>query len=82
VDFQNERRVPLLLIAGGKDHVSPPAVVKANFNLYRKSKAITEYKEYPERTHYTLGQEGWEGLADYALSWAAVHANRSMVASQ
>jgi len=22
--------------------------------------AITEYKEFPERTHYTLGQEGWE----------------------
>jgi pimeloyl-ACP methyl ester carboxylesterase len=82
VDFHNNHRAPLLLIAGGKDHISPPAVVKANFHLYRKSKAITEYKEYPERTHYTLGQAGWEEVADYALSWADGHANdRSMFAA-
>lgn len=76
VDFANEQRAPLLLIAGGKDHVSPPAVVHANYKLYSKSKAITEYKEYPERTHYTLGQEGWQEVADYALRWAEEHAGK------
>ena len=75
VDFENNHRAPLLMISGGKDHISPPAVVKANFHLYRKSKAITEYKDYPERTHYTLGQAGWEEVADYALTWAEGHAN-------
>jgi len=70
VDFANDRRAPLLLISGGKDHVSPASVVEANFKLYRKSSAITEYKEFPERTHYTLGQNGWEAVADYALDWA------------
>jgi hypothetical protein len=30
----------------------------------------TAYKEFPGRTHYTLGQEGWEEVADYALTWA------------
>ena len=50
--------------------VSPPSVVKANFNLYRKSSAVTDYKEFPERTHFTLGQTGWEEVADYALTWA------------
>jgi hypothetical protein len=24
----------------------------------------------PERSHYTLGQEGWEEVADFALDWA------------
>jgi hypothetical protein len=49
-------------------------VVEANFKLYRKSNAITEYKEFPERTHYTLGQAGWEQVADYALDWALQNA--------
>lgn len=70
VDFQNNNRAPLLLISGGRDHVSPASVVEANYKLYRKSNAITEYKEFPERTHYTLGQAGWEQVADYALDWA------------
>ena len=70
VDFENNDRAPLLLIAGGEDHVSPVSVVEANFKLYRKSDANTEYREVPERTHYTLGQAGWEQVADYALDWA------------
>ena len=75
VNLQNDTRAPLLLIAGGKDHVSPMSVVEANLKLYQQSKAITEYKAYPERTHYTLGQEGWEEVADYALEWAVRHAS-------
>lgn len=76
VDFQNDERAPLLLIAGGKDHVSPASVVEANFRLYGKSSAITEYREFPERTHYTLGQSGWEEVADYALTWAEANVGR------
>jgi alpha-beta hydrolase superfamily lysophospholipase len=81
VDFHNNTRAPLLLISGGKDHVSPPAVVNANYNLFRKSSAITEYKEYPERSHYTLGQDGWEEVADYALSWAVSHSRKESTAA-
>lgn len=69
VDFRNDRRAPLLLIAGGDDHVSPSSVVEANFKLYEKSKAVTEYRNFPGRTHYTLGQDSWENVADYALTW-------------
>jgi len=82
VDFQNDTRAPLLLVAGGKDHVSPASVVKANYNLYRKSRAVTDYKEFPDRTHYTLGQDGWEEVADFALDWALSHATRASVAGQ
>ncbi len=74
VNFENSERAPLLLISGGKDHVSPASVVEADFKLYHKSSAITEYKEFPERMHYTLGQAGWEEVADYALGWALDHA--------
>src|SRR5665213_2394833 len=70
VNFDNAERAPLLLISGGKDHVSPASVVEANFKLYRKSSALTEYREFPERTHYTLGQSGWEAVADHALAWS------------
>ena len=73
VDFANDTRAPLLLVAGGKDHVSRPAVVKADYKLYSKSSAVTEYKEYPERTHFTLGQDGWQKVADDVLAWAETH---------
>jgi pimeloyl-ACP methyl ester carboxylesterase len=70
IDFHNDDRAPLLLIAGGKDHVAPAAVTRANAKLQAKSKAITAFKEFSARSHYTLGQEGWEEVADYALQWA------------
>ena len=76
VDFENNDRAPLLLISGGKDHVSPPAVVEADFKLYRKSQAVTEYKEFPGLTHYPLGQDGWEEVADSALEWALIHESK------
>ncbi|MEO3745030.1 alpha/beta hydrolase [Plantactinospora sp. B5E13] len=70
VDFGNERRAPLLLIADGADRVAPPTVSQATAGCYRKSTAITGYKEFPGRPHYSLGQPGWEEVADYALNWA------------
>jgi alpha-beta hydrolase superfamily lysophospholipase len=82
VNFHNDNRAPLLLVAGGQDHISPPSVVRANFNLYRKAKAVTDYKEYPERTHYTLGELGWEQVADFSLDWAVRHATADAIKRQ
>ena len=70
VNFRNDQRAPLLLIAGGIDHVSPPSLVKANLKRYRTSKARTDYQEYPGRSHLILGQDGWEQVADFALNWS------------
>jgi alpha-beta hydrolase superfamily lysophospholipase len=70
VDFHNDERAPLLLIAGGKDHIAPASVTKSNAKLQSKSKAITAFKEYPARSHFTLGEAGWEEVADFALNWA------------
>jgi len=76
VDYDKPDRAPLLFIAGGADHIVPPAANRSNVKLYRKSKskAIVDYKEFPGRSHYTLGQDGWEQVADYALDWAEKNA--------
>jgi pimeloyl-ACP methyl ester carboxylesterase len=80
VDFHNDHRAPLLLIAGGKDHLSPAAINESNARHYRKSAAITTYEEFPLRSHFTLGEEGWEKVADYALAWAVENAATRTVA--
>jgi pimeloyl-ACP methyl ester carboxylesterase len=76
VNFRNEDRAPLLFIAGGEDNLMPPAVNESNVKHYRHSKSITDYKEFPGRAHFTVGQDGWEEVADYALEWAEEHAKR------
>jgi hypothetical protein len=50
-------------------------VNRANFKKQRQAPAITEHKEYPGRCHFP-GQDGWEEVADYILSWTTEHANR------
>lgn len=74
VNFHNDDRAPLLMVGGGKDHISPTQVTHANYQLYRKSQAVTEYREYPEHSHYILGEEGWQTVADESLDWALQHA--------
>jgi pimeloyl-ACP methyl ester carboxylesterase len=75
VDFKNDNRAPLLLVAGSEDQLLPPALQESNVHHYRHTKAITEYKEFEGRSHYTLGQEGWEQVADFALDWAVEKAD-------
>ncbi|SBT49209.1 alpha/beta hydrolase [Micromonospora narathiwatensis] len=75
IDKKRDERAPLLLTAGGADHVVPPSVVSANASLYRGSTAITGYRCNPGRSHFALGEPGWEEEADFALEWAVEAAN-------
>ncbi len=75
VRFHNDSRAPLLLVAGGKDRVVPSSMVKANLDSYRESTADTDYKEFPDQTHFSLLRE--TKVADYALGWAVCRANGS-----
>jgi pimeloyl-ACP methyl ester carboxylesterase len=75
VNYRNNRRAPLLFIAGSNDHLVPPAINKANVRKYTKSQALTAYREFPGRTHNTVGQAGWEQIADFALTWAIENAH-------
>lgn len=70
VNFRNDERRPLLMIAGADDHIVPAKVNRANYKLQSRSKAITAYREFPGRTHFTVGQAGWDGVADFAIDWA------------
>jgi pimeloyl-ACP methyl ester carboxylesterase len=74
VHFKNDNRAPLVLIAGGDDHVAPASLNESNFKHYKSAQAVTEFKVFAGRSHYTLGQAGWEEVADYALDWAVEHA--------
>jgi hypothetical protein len=62
--------------ARGDDNLMSPAVNHSNAKHYRHSKAVTDYKEFPGWSHYTVGQDGWEEVADYALDWAVKQATR------
>ncbi len=82
VNFKNNDRAPLLLIGGSEDHLQPLALNEANFKHYKHSTAVTELKAFPGRAHYTLGQDGWEEVADYALDWAREHARPTVTANR
>ena len=73
VNFANNKRSPLLFIGGEMDHIMPPAVNKSNMKKYARSTALTEYKEFQGRDHFTCGAPGWQQVADYALEWAVEH---------
>jgi pimeloyl-ACP methyl ester carboxylesterase len=78
VNYKNDSRAPLLFIAGGADHIMPPSVNQSNWKHYT-SDTITEYHEFPGRSHWTCGEDGWEGVADHALEWAAARATGAEV---
>ena len=58
------------MIAGSQDHVGPPRIGKANVKAYRHSTAVTAYREFQDRTHFIIGQSGWQEVANYSLDWA------------
>jgi len=73
VDYRNDRRAPLLLVAGGEDHIVPASVDRATLRKYRHSTARTDFVEFPGRSHLIVAQTGWEEVAEHALSWAQKH---------
>jgi pimeloyl-ACP methyl ester carboxylesterase len=72
VDFKR-MRPPLLLVAGSADNIIPDVLNKTNYEKYRQSPAVTGFKAFPGRTHYIIGQDGWEEVADYVLTWLHEH---------
>lgn len=69
INVRNATRGPLLLTLGGKDHTVAPAIVRTTAKLYRRSPAVTDLKEYPDRGHSLGIDSGWRTVADDVLSW-------------
>jgi pimeloyl-ACP methyl ester carboxylesterase len=67
VDF-SRTHPPLLITAGEEDHIVPASLNRTNYHKY-KGPSITEFKEFPGRDHFGIGERGWEEIADYSLGW-------------
>lgn len=68
IDFEKPH-APLLLISGTADHTIPASLNYSNYTRYKTSGSVTDYKKFEGRTHFVLGQEGWQEIADYTLNW-------------
>jgi pimeloyl-ACP methyl ester carboxylesterase len=71
VNFSNGTRAPLLLIAGAKDRIVPAVINRRNMKAYAKSAARTDFREFPDRTHWIIAQDGWNEVAEHAATWLA-----------
>lgn len=71
VNTDNDKRGPLLLISGQKDHTVPDVVTRAAYKLYGNSTAVTDLKQFPDRGHSLVIDQGWQEVADYVLGWIA-----------
>lgn len=74
VNFRNPRRAPLLVIGGGEDVIMPAALSRKIYRKHRASPCLTEYKEFPGRSHYIIAEPGWQEVANFAVTWAEAHA--------
>jgi len=68
VDFRKPHP-PLLITAGEKDNIVPASLNRTNYNRYKASSSLTEFKEFAGRDHFVIGEKGWEEVADYCLAW-------------
>ena len=74
VDFENDDRAPLLFIAGGEDHIMPPAVNRGQRQAVPQLQGGHRVQGVPRAAPTTRsGQDGWEEVADYALDWAVTN---------
>ncbi|MFC9975724.1 alpha/beta hydrolase [Spirillospora sp. NPDC127200] len=73
VDYKNPARAPLLFVSGENDHLMPPKIQRSNAKRYKAPGTVTEIVEYPGRSHLMPAQQGWEEIADHALTWALDH---------
>lgn len=69
VDTGNRDRGPLLLVAGGRDHVIPAVVTRSTLKQYRGSPAVTDLVELADRGHSLTIDHGWQEVADASLVW-------------
>lgn len=69
VNFKNNDRAPLLMIAGEKDHLVPAHITRANYDHYKHSTARTDFVEFKDRSHLLMAQDGWEEICTYIADW-------------
>jgi len=68
VDY-NKSHSPLLMTSGSEDTITPVHLNLRNYNRYKKNGSVLDYKEFPGRNHFVLGQPTWREDADYIYDW-------------
>jgi pimeloyl-ACP methyl ester carboxylesterase len=65
VDFSRDH-VPLLLMAGEHDHLTPARMIRRNARRYE---LMVDVQEFAGRSHLICNQDGWEEVADAAFDF-------------
>ena len=69
VDTKNPERGPLLVISGEKDHTVPHVLSNAAYQHQLKNPGVTEFAEILGRGHSLTIDDGWQEVADTALTF-------------
>lgn len=78
INWSNPARPPLLLIGGGKDLIAQAAMTRVLYRKHSAAPSRTALRIFPDRSHWTCIDPGWEEVADFALDWALAHAQPSV----
>lgn len=70
INWASSIRPPLLLIGGGLDKIADPGMTRRIFDKQKRAASATELKLFPDRSHWTCLDTGWEEVADLAIAWA------------
>lgn len=63
---------PVLALGGGRDRVNSSSTVRRIANRFPSRQAT--FVEFPEMSHWIIGEPEWRAVADTALDWLAEHA--------
>ena len=74
IRWDNPDRAPLLLIGGELDLIADASMTQAIYEKQKQAPSLTELKIFPDRSHWTVLDPGWEEVADFALDWAVRNA--------
>jgi pimeloyl-ACP methyl ester carboxylesterase len=66
-------RGPLLLVAGGADHIIPAALNQKNFGRYGKNPSVTSFKLFAGRCHTLTVDSRWKEVAEFVGGWLGEH---------
>ncbi|MCJ0973607.1 alpha/beta hydrolase [Pseudomonas sp. PS1] len=76
VDFANDHRPPLLLLAGANDRSIRASLVASNYRHHHRSIAPIAYKCFAGHSHWLIAESNWEEVADYSIEWAQTQSGR------
>ena len=74
INWTNPDRAPLLLIGGELDLIADASMTRKIYQKQSQAPSFTELRIFPNRSHWTCVDQGWEEVADLALDWALSNA--------